>query len=404
MNLMPDSKDDRLKQYEYAWRALLDTSANENDRLHAKCWLTYRTLDGEIPADEWINQILPVEIPTQNVRWLSSIPLAEAYVWLLRLNDKATFRHRVAEAVTVLQNNLESHPGGALNFLRGVAMIAFDMMQTECGQKPLEFITQAIAQWQAMWATFRPEAYPFRFAEMRGDAAVLHCLLRMWQSLGGLSSAMFRLDATWADSLVLAEKTQPWWRCIEALRIQPFMPCVYHKTARPEPKTRTDIKTRNDLAQQLFHGFGVELGVAAGKFTEQILTVGHVAKLHGIDKWNDHHNVTEWFQAMERVKAFPTSCQLLRANFSEVVSQFEDGSLNFVYVDGYAHTGQEGGATLREWWPKVAVGGIMAGHDYSARWQKTMDAVDAFVVENGLQLHLTTDDDPSSWWVTKQRS
>lgn len=259
MNLMPDSKDDRLKQYEYAWRALLNTSANENDRLHAKCWLTYRTLDGEIPAADWINQILPVQIPTQNVRWLSSIPLAEAYVWLLRLNDKAAFRQRVAEAVAVLQNNLESHPGGALNFLRGIAMLAFDMMQApDRDNEAIGFITQAIARWQAMWATFRPDTNPFRFAEMRGDAAVLHCLMRMRQSLGNLSSAMFQLDATWADSLVLAGKAQPWWRCMEALRIQPFMPCVYHETARPEPKTRdetsctwTAMRTRDRTTAKL---------------------------------------------------------------------------------------------------------------------------------------------------------
>ena len=37
-----------------------------------------------------------------------------------------------------------------------------------------------------------------------------------------------------------------------------------------------------------------------------------------------------------------------------------------------------GGELLLEWWPKVKVGGIFAGHDYSPAWPKTIEEVDKF--------------------------
>jgi len=52
-NLMPDSTDNRAEQYEFAWKSLLDETAPEKDRCHARCWLTYRCLDGEIKPEDW---------------------------------------------------------------------------------------------------------------------------------------------------------------------------------------------------------------------------------------------------------------------------------------------------------------------------------------------------------------
>ncbi len=90
-------------------------------------------------------------------------------------------------------------------------------------------------------------------------------------------------------------------------------------------------------------------------------------------------------------------------SFAEALPHFADGSLDFIYIDGYAHTGQESGGTLRDWWPKLRAGGVFAGHDYCARYQPTCDAVDAFVAANGLTLHVTETGGDSfpSWWVIK---
>lgn len=162
------------------------------------------------------------------------------------------------------------------------------------------------------------------------------------------------------------------------------------------------MKNRNELAA-LFQGTGCELGVAAGAYSKQILTNPKVAKLYAIDRWNDHHGIKEHKLAAERLAvAGAGRCVALRMTFAEARPLFEVNSLDFVYVDGYAHTGQEEGKTLEEWWPLIKPGGILAGHDYCPRWQPTMDAVDDFVKKEGLKLEVTAGEEAfPSWWVIK---
>lgn len=162
------------------------------------------------------------------------------------------------------------------------------------------------------------------------------------------------------------------------------------------------MRTRRELALNFFHGMGVELGVAWGEFSQAILTGSRCRLLYSIDRWTEpHHDIQEYQRAMNRLEAFGVRSRVMRASFAEALGLFVDGCLDFVYVDGYAHTGQEGGQTLRDWWPKVRPGGVLAGHDYHPRFQPTMDAVDAFVREHGLELHLTTEEELPSWWVVK---
>lgn len=162
------------------------------------------------------------------------------------------------------------------------------------------------------------------------------------------------------------------------------------------------IKTRAQLAR-LFTGQGVELGVAAGKFSAQILAAGQCERLWSIDRWNDHHDAKEYVRAArELVMQGRGRCIPLRMTFAEALPFFADGSLGFVYVDGYAHTGQDGGRTLEDWWPKLKPGGVFAGHDYHPRWQPTKDAVDAFAARHGLTLSFTQEAPPDGWpsWFT----
>jgi hypothetical protein len=194
------------------------------------------------------------------------------------------------------------------------------------------------------------------------------------------------------------------------------------------------MKTRQELARQLFKGTGVELGVAWGEFSEEILrqqmlfipldlekvseglyqwqgtgpimlstALDCVHKLYSIDRWTEpHHGMDEYLRALNRLANYGRRSTVLRATFEEARVLFQDGALDFVYVDGYAHTGQEGGKTLEDWWPKIQPGGVMAGHDYDPLFQPTIDAVDAFVARHGLELHLTDGEHLASWWVVKK--
>ena len=167
---------------------------------------------------------------------------------------------------------------------------------------------------------------------------------------------------------------------------------------------------REALASARFLGEGIELGVAKGAFSEIILRNRRVTRLWGVDRWSDHHDTTEYFEASQRLAAVGRGRSvLLRMTFEEALAHFAPESLDFIYVDGYAHTGQEEGRTMEQWWPKLKPGGILAGHDYHPRWLPTMNAVDRFVERHGLSLQLTLPaDEPGadpnpSWWVRKSK-
>lgn len=153
-------------------------------------------------------------------------------------------------------------------------------------------------------------------------------------------------------------------------------------------------------------GVGVELGVAGGAFSDVLLTVGKLSRLYSVDRWSDHHDEAE----MERAKLLlakhgARSC-VIRCTFAEATECFGPSSLDFIYLDGYAHTGQDGGKTLEDWYPKLRSGGIFAGHDYSQRFPLTIKAVDEFAARVGAIVNVTDgnpsggafDSDPSWWW------
>ena len=161
------------------------------------------------------------------------------------------------------------------------------------------------------------------------------------------------------------------------------------------------------LAQALYSGEGAELGVAGGSYSVEILAhCPAVTLLWSIDRWSDHHNVLEYFSAAERLSVFGERSRVRRCTFTEAAAMIPDGSLSWCFIDGYAHTGQDGGYTLDEWWPKLRRGGIFAGHDYHPDWPATMQAVDAFVARHqGLVLGRTAEYVPGrewpSWYLRK---
>ena len=144
----------------------------------------------------------------------------------------------------------------------------------------------------------------------------------------------------------------------------------------------------------------IELGVAAGQFAVEMLTANPAARYLGIDRWSDHHDEAEMMTAIEILRAFNYAATS-RSTFTEALPLVPDAWADLIYIDGYAHTGQEGGQTLRDWWPKLKPGGVFAGHDYSGHYPQTIAAVDAFVIEMGLDLRIIDEKPHPSWWTIK---
>lgn len=156
---------------------------------------------------------------------------------------------------------------------------------------------------------------------------------------------------------------------------------------------------RGDLADK-FAGVGVELGVAAGEYSDRILQNDRVNRLYSVDRWSDHHDDREHAKACRLLARHGTRSVVFRLTFDEALGLIGDESLDFIYIDGYAHEGQEGGKTLRDWWSKLKRGGVFAGHDYCARYMPTMDAVNQFAREHGLLVSVT--DEPLASWYTRK--
>lgn len=149
-------------------------------------------------------------------------------------------------------------------------------------------------------------------------------------------------------------------------------------------------------------GIGVELGVAEGRFSEKLLRKSKLSLLYSIDIYagDRGHDESQYRQALKRLEPFKERSKILRMRFDEAVKLFPDNYFDFIYVDGYAHTGQEDGRTLDDWYPKLKSGGIFSGDDYSPKWQKNMDQINKFVTVRNLPLHIIKDWSFHTSWVT----
>lgn len=135
--------------------------------------------------------------------------------------------------------------------------------------------------------------------------------------------------------------------------------------------------TRDTLAQifaELKFNVGAEVGVERGLYSEVLCKANPDLKLSSVDAWTaykgyrDHVTQSKLDGIYEDAKRrlSPFNATLIKGFSMDVVKQFEDESLDFVYIDGnheFTHVVND----LSEWQKKVKVGGIVAGHDYIKR-------------------------------------
>lgn len=151
---------------------------------------------------------------------------------------------------------------------------------------------------------------------------------------------------------------------------------------------------RLDLAK-LFKGIGVEIGVAEGWYSDQIMQLGQVTEVYGVDPYTPHQGYRDYTRegtynklqaaAHKRLDKYP-NYYFLKQFSTKAARQFENKSLDFVYIDG-DHSYEAVMDDIKVWLPKLKKGGIMAGDDYmkSARDKRFYDvirAVDEFVANN----------------------
>lgn len=148
---------------------------------------------------------------------------------------------------------------------------------------------------------------------------------------------------------------------------------------------------------------GVELGVAKGDFSKELLKTNKFKILFGIDSYSlNQHNKKEYKSALKKLDIF-SNYKLINMRFEDALDLFPDRSLDFIYFDGYAHTGQNYGQTILDWSKKIKPNGILSGDDYDSKWELNKIIIDQFALQNKLKLYITDSNKKkhiyNSWYI-----
>ena len=191
------------------------------------------------------------------------------------------------------------------------------------------------------------------------------------------------------------------------------------------------IQGKDDIPSELNRlgllGIGAEVGVLQGHFAEKLLSGWHGKRLYLVDAWRhfpgarDTNNAHEdgqlanFSQTFRRVHPFGERAVIVRDLSAMAAQLFPDHALDFVYIDA-GHDYQNVMRDLEAWVPKVRIGGVVIGDDYThGTWShgagggpdtwtdfEVKPAVDEFVKAHGYRLGITNEDIPQ-WWFRKDR-
>ena len=128
------------------------------------------------------------------------------------------------------------------------------------------------------------------------------------------------------------------------------------------------------LFAELKFNKGVEVGVDRGYFSEVLCKDNPNLHLYGVDPWmygtfpegNPYRMTQRYFdgcyeEAVKRLAQY--NCTIIKRTSMDALSEFEDNSLDFVYIDAN-HSEPFISQDITEWYKKLKVGGILSGHDY----------------------------------------
>ncbi len=166
--------------------------------------------------------------------------------------------------------------------------------------------------------------------------------------------------------------------------------------------------TRLDLVAQNVpeNGKFLELGVGDGEFLREVLLTRPDIQYLGIDMWKDTSRLKSCAATIFNYN-LADKVRLIKSEFKDALNHLLviNEKFDFIYIDGYAHTGQDDGQTLRDWYSRLVNGGMFAGHDYDEQYPLTIDAVNKFYYQKRpdtvSELKLTEEATLKSWYFRK---
>lgn len=187
------------------------------------------------------------------------------------------------------------------------------------------------------------------------------------------------------------------------------------------------LKSRNQLGSVLeelgLNGFGIEIGVSEGNFSQILLDNTKLQKIYFLDAWK-HFSMEEYTdptnapqkqqdrrynKVVARLESYGERAEIIRGDCRDVVKDFDDEYFDFIYIDAN-HEYSSIKRDLADWYPKLKKNGLFAGHDYLTSFNKNKpcgvkQAVDEFCSEHGLQVTSTggTRRIPLSWYIVPDK-
>jgi len=184
-----------------------------------------------------------------------------------------------------------------------------------------------------------------------------------------------------------------------------------------------EFKNRRELIKHLKtlnFKVGIEVGVRLGHFSKFMLDHTDMT-VYSIDPWEHNAELNKpeysYQYTVSLLQKYGEKSKLIKGYSPEVCEQFQDNSVDFVYIDGL-HTYDAVKKDINGWYSKVKTGGIIAGHDYSKKhWVGVYNAVNEFIKTHNIKLNITGvggfktreqrkaqeyDGNQPSWWFIKE--
>ena len=171
---------------------------------------------------------------------------------------------------------------------------------------------------------------------------------------------------------------------------------------------------------------GVEVGVLAGRLSGYLLKHCPDLTLHLVDRWSEVSKDSTYFKSgdhaakctqAEMEENYQTTLEAVafaggravvhRGDSVEEAATFEDGSVDFVFLDD-DHSLAGVRRSIAAWWPKIRSGGMLCGHDMDnpagagkgTAWG-VRQAVEEFMIVAGLDPAMLELGGEYTWYVVK---
>lgn len=146
-----------------------------------------------------------------------------------------------------------------------------------------------------------------------------------------------------------------------------------------------------------------EVGCAEGNFSRDLLEIGmqklfmvdaweHIPDVRGDGNYDQRWHDANYMEALRKVSAYGDKAVILKGKSVEMARGVEDDSLSLLYLDA-DHSYEGVMSDLIAWFPKVAKGGVVAGHDYLSPDYGVNQAVAEFCADK-YEVHLIEEDRP----------